>query len=99
MKEYTTEQIRNVALVGHQGCGKTSLVEALLYNSGAITRLGRIEDGTTVSDWDDDERQRQISVSTSLIPIEFNDVKINVLDAPDSRTFRVKSAMPSESPI
>lgn len=88
MKEYTTEQIRNVALVGHQGCGKTSLVEALLYNSGAITRLGRIEDGTTVSDWDDDERQRQISVSTSLIPIEFNDVKINVLDAPGFADFQ-----------
>lgn len=82
MKEYTTDQIRNVALVGHQGCGKTSLVEALLYNSGATTRIGRVEDGTTVSDWDEDEHQRQISVSTSLIPIEFNDHKINVLDAP-----------------
>ena len=82
MKEYTTEKIRNVALVGHQGCGKTSLVEALLYNSGATTRLGRIEEGSTASDWEDEEKQRQISLSTSLIPIEFNDHKINVLDAP-----------------
>lgn len=88
MKEYTTENIRNVALVGHQGCGKTSLVEALLYNSGATTRLGRIEEGTTVSDWEDEEKQRQISISTSLIPIEFMDHKINVLDAPGYTDFQ-----------
>ncbi|MBK8136324.1 MAG: elongation factor G [Chloroflexi bacterium] len=88
MKEYTTEKIRNVALVGHQGCGKTSLVEALLYNSGATTRLGRIEEGSTASDWEDDEKQRQISLSTSLIPIEFSDHKINVLDAPGYTDFQ-----------
>jgi elongation factor G len=88
MKEYTTEKIRNVALVGHQGSGKTSLVEALLFNSGGSTRIGRIEEGSTVSDWEDEEKQRQISLSTSLIPIEFSDHKINVLDAPGYTDFQ-----------
>ena len=80
MREYTSDKIRNVALVGHQSSGKTSLVEALLFNSGGLTRLGRIEEKNTVSDWDDDEKERGLSLSTSLIPIEFNDHKINVLD-------------------
>lgn len=88
MKEYTTEKLRNVALVGHQGCGKTSLVEALLFNTGGVNRLGKIEDGTTVSDWDEDEKARGISLSTSLIPIEFEDHKINVLDAPGYTDFQ-----------
>jgi elongation factor G len=82
MKEYASEYLRNVALVGHQGCGKTSLVEALLFNSGVTSRLGRVEEGTTVSDWEDDEKQRQISLSTALVPVEFEDHKINLLDAP-----------------
>lgn len=95
MKEYPTEKIRNVALVGHQGCGKTTLVEALLYNSGATTRIGRIEEGNTVSDWDDDEKTRGISLSTAIIPIEFNDTKINVLDTPGYTDFQgeVKNAI------
>lgn len=95
MKEYTTENIRNVALVGHQGCGKTSLVEALLFNTGAINRLGRIEDGSTVSDWTEDERQRGISLSTTLVPVEFQGTKINVLDAPGYTDFQgeVKNAI------
>jgi elongation factor G len=88
MKEYASENIRNVALVGHQGAGKTSLVEALLYNTGAINRLGRVEEGTTVSDWTDEERERHISLSTSLIPIEFNDTKVNVLDTPGYTDFQ-----------
>ncbi len=87
MKEYTTEFLRNVALVGHQGAGKTSLVEALLYNTGAITRLGRVEERNTVSDWDEDEKERGLSLSTSLIPIEFNDHKINILDTRASRRY------------
>lgn len=88
MKEYTSDKIRNVALVGHQGSGKTSLVEALLFNSGAINRLGKVEEKNTVSDWDEDERERGMSLSTSLIPIEFNDHKINVLDAPGYTDFQ-----------
>ncbi len=95
MKEYTTEQIRNVAFVGHQSCGKTSLVEALLYNTGAIKRIGSINEKNTVSDWDDDEKERGLSLSTSLVPIEFNDCKINVLDAPGYVDFQaeVKNAI------
>jgi elongation factor G len=88
MREYSSDNIRNVAFVGHQGCGKTSLVEALLYNTGAINRLGRVEDGTTVSDWDEDEKLRGISLSTSLIPIEYEDTKINILDTPGFTDFQ-----------
>ncbi len=95
MKEYTTDKLRNVALVGHQGSGKTSLVEAMLYNTGAITRLGRIEEKNTVSDWDEEEKERGLSLTTSLVPIEFNDVKINMLDAPGYPDFQgeVKNAI------
>jgi elongation factor G len=88
MKEYTTERLRNVALVGHQGSGKTTLVEALLFNTGALTRMGRVEDKNTVSDWDDEEKERGLSLSTALVPIEFNDTKINVLDTPGYTDFQ-----------
>lgn len=95
MKEYGTEKLRNVALVGHQGCGKTSLVEAMLFNTGAVTRLGKVEEGNTVSDWDEDEKARGISLSTAVIPVEFDDHKINVLDAPGYTDFQgeVKNAI------
>jgi elongation factor G len=95
MKEYTTEKLRNVALVGHQGAGKTTLVEALLYNTGAVNRFGKVEEGSTASDWDEDEKARGISLSTSLIPLEFQDHKINVLDAPGYTDFQgeVKNAI------
>ena len=82
MKEYASEDIRNVALTGHQGAGKTSLVEALLFNTEAINRLGTVEEGNTVSDWDNDEKERGLSLSTSLVPVEFNETKINLLDTP-----------------
>lgn len=95
MKEYTTDKIRNVALVGHQGSGKTSLVEVFLFNTGAINRLGRVEEGTTVSDWQEEEKDRGISVSTSVIPVEFEGHKINMLDAPGFTDFQgeVKNAI------
>ncbi|MBM4423832.1 MAG: elongation factor G [Chloroflexi bacterium] len=95
MKEHGTESIRNVALVGHLGSGKTSLVEAMLYNTGAATRLGKIEDGTTTSDFDDEEQRRKISVSTSLIALEFDNHKVNILDTPGFTDFvgEVKSAL------
>lgn len=88
MRVYTSEFIRNIAITGHQGSGKTTLVEAMLYNSGAISRMGRVEDGTTVSDWGEDERDRQISINTSLVPIEYADHKINILDTPGFTDFQ-----------
>lgn len=88
MKEYTSENIRNVALVGHQSSGKTSLVEALLYNTGASSRIGNISEKNMVSDWDDEEKERGLSLSTSLVPIEFQDTKINVLDTPGFTDFQ-----------
>lgn len=82
MKEYTSDRIRNVALVGHQGAGKTSLAESLLFNTGAITRMGKIEERNTVTDFDEEERSRTLSIYTALLALEYNDHKINVLDAP-----------------
>ncbi len=95
MKEYTTDKLRNIVLVGHQSSGKTSLVEAMLFNTGAITRMGRVEDGTTASDWEEEERTRKISISTSLVQLEFQDHKINVLDAPGTTDFvgEIRNAM------
>ncbi|HRE49218.1 MAG TPA: elongation factor G [Aggregatilineales bacterium] len=88
MKEYTTEFIRNVALAGHQGSGKTSLIEALLFTTGAATRMGSITEGNTVSDYDDDEKARQLSLNTSIIPIEFDNHKINLMDTPGYTDFQ-----------
>ncbi|MGC8857470.1 MAG: GTP-binding protein, partial [Anaerolineae bacterium] len=87
MKEYTTEFLRNVALVSHSGAGKTMLTEAFLHSTGVITRLGKVEDGTTVSDYDEEEIRRKISIYTSVVPIEYREVKINVLDAPGYTDF------------
>ncbi len=87
MKSFPTAQLRNVAVVGHQGAGKTSLVEALLYASGAIGRVGRVEDGTTVSDFDPEEHRRAMSVGLTLAPFEHEGHKINLLDAPGYADF------------
>src|SRR5512139_3980888 len=87
MKEYSTEFIRNIALASHSSSGKTMLAEALLHFTGATTRLGRIEDGTTVSDFEEEEHRRGISLSTSLLPIEYKDHKINLLDTPGYTDF------------
>lgn len=87
MKVYTTDKIRNVALLGHSGCGKTSLVEALAYLSGMIDRTGKTTDGNTISDFDKQEIAREISINTSVIPIEWDDVKVNILDTPGSLDF------------
>jgi elongation factor G len=87
MKVYDAPNIRNVALVGHGGCGKTSLASALLFNGGAANRLGRVEDGTAVTDYDPDEIERQISLQTALAFTEWNKTKINLLDAPGYANF------------
>ncbi len=82
MKVYTTDKIRNVAILGHGGAGKTSLVEAMALLSGLTTRLGKVDDGNTISDFDKEEQKRKFSISTSVIPIEWEDTKINILDTP-----------------
>lgn len=82
MKEYTTEKIRNIALVSHSGAGKTTLSEAFLLTSGVLNRMGSVSEGTTVSDFDDEEKRRQLSLSTSVIPVEHNSHKLNFLDTP-----------------
>jgi elongation factor G len=87
MKEYTSDLIRNVALVSHSSAGKTMLAEACLHFSGATTRLGKIEDGTTISDFDEEENRRGISVYTSVLPIEYKNAKINLLDTPGYTDF------------
>jgi elongation factor G len=87
LKTYDAKDIRNVLLVGHGGSGKTTLLEAMLFASGAITRMGTVEDGNTVSDHDPDEQRRQISVSLAMSPVEWKDVKLNVLDAPGTADF------------
>ena len=82
MKVYRTDEIRNVVLLGHGGSGKTSLVEAMAYVSGATNRMGKITDHNTISDFDKEEQKREFSISTSLIPIEWEKAKINILDTP-----------------
>lgn len=87
MKEYTTEMIRNIALASHSSSGKTMLVESILHQTGATTRLGKIEDGTTVADFEEEEIRRGISLSTALIPVEYKDYKLNFLDTPGYNDF------------
>lgn len=72
MKSYTTDKIRNLGVIGHGGEGKTTLAEAMLFNSGAIDRFGKVEDGTTTTDYDQEEIKRQISISAALAPLEWN---------------------------
>ena len=87
MKEYKSESIRNITLASHSGAGKSILGEALLFYSGAINRMGKIEDGSTVSDFDDEEHRRNITIYTSVLPVEYKDVKINLLDTPGYTDF------------
>lgn len=82
MKEYKSNNLRNVGLIGHGSSGKTSLMESLLYHTKEVDRIGRVEDGTTVSDYDVEEKKRQVSISTSVAHCEWKDVKINLVDMP-----------------
>jgi elongation factor G len=81
-------KIRNVAVSGHRGTGKTSLVEAMLFQAGAVNRLGSIEQGSTVADWDEDEQRRQMSISAALCHLEWQGRKINLIDTPGEPSFQ-----------
>jgi len=95
LKRYSGDKIRNIALCGHQGAGKTSLAEALLFDTGAIDRLGRVDDGTAKSDFDPEETRRKISINLALAPVEWKDTKLNFVDAPGYLDFvgEVSSAL------
>jgi len=82
MEVFTTDKIRNVAVLGHGGCGKTSLVEAMAYLTGQISRMGKVSDGNTISDFDKEEIKRSFSIQTSVVPVVFEQTKINILDTP-----------------
>lgn len=94
MKTYSSKKLRNVGILAHGGAGKTSLTEAMLYNAGHISRLGKVDEGTTATDYLPEEIKRQVTVSTTLAPVEWNDHKINILDTPGYADFigEVKSA-------
>lgn len=87
MNVYTTDKIRNVVLLGHSGSGKTSLAEAMGYLAGLTSRMGKVDDGNTISDYSKEEIKRKISLSTSVIPLEWEGIKINILDAPGAFDF------------
>ena len=87
MKVYKTQDIRNVVVLGHGGSGKTTLVEAMAYATGITSRQGKVDDGNTISDYDKEEIKRKFSISTSVIPIEWDFWKINLLDTPGYMDF------------
>ncbi|MCI5839702.1 MAG: elongation factor G [Peptoniphilaceae bacterium] len=82
MKKYETKNIRNLALVGHSGSGKTSITESILFKTSVIDRVGKVTSGNTVSDYSQEEKKRKVSISTSVIPVEYDDKKINLIDSP-----------------
>jgi elongation factor G len=87
MSHKPADRIRNVALIGHRGCGKTSICEALLFEAGAVNRLGRVDDGTTAADFEDDERERGMSITATVCAVEYGDRKLNLLDTPGEPSF------------
>jgi elongation factor G len=87
MKDYKTEQLRNIVLLSHQGTGKTSLTESMLLASGVLSRAGRVEDGNTVADFDPEEIERGISLSAAIVAVEWQDAKVNILDTPGTFDF------------
>lgn len=95
MKEYKSDRLRNVGIVSHGGAGKTSLTEAMLFNSGAVNRLGRVDDGSATTDFEPEEVKRKVTISTALAPCEWRDYKINFVDTPGYSDFvaEVKGAL------
>ena len=92
MKDYSVKDIRNIAVLGHGSEGKTTLVESMLFSSGAIDRQGRVEDGNTVSDFDPEEVKRHISISASVAPVEVHGKKLNMIDVPGYFDFAGEAA-------
>ena len=82
MKVYNAEQIRNVALISHVGAGKTSLIDAALYDSGAATRQGKVDEGSSIADYDPDELKRRMTLHAKVLPVEWKNTKINFIDTP-----------------
>lgn len=82
MKEYSVDKLRNICLTSHGGAGKTTLAEAMLFNTGVLDRFGKVQDGTTTTDFDPEEVKRKISISTAIAPCEWKDCKINIIDTP-----------------
>ena len=95
MQQSSPDKIRNVALLSHSGSGKTSLSEAMLFDAGAITRMGNVADGTTTSDYDPDEIKHKISINLSVLPLTWKNTKINIIDTPGYPDFvgEVRSAL------
>jgi len=95
MEQYGLETIRNLALVSHCGAGKTSIAEAMLFTAGTISRLGKVDDGTTTSDYDPDEVKRKISLNLAMLPCLWKGAKINLIDTPGYSDFvgEVKAAI------
>lgn len=87
MKVYSAEHIRNIALISHVGAGKTSLIDAALYDSGAVTRQGKVDEGSSVADFEPDELKRRMSLHTKVLPVEWKDTKINLIDTPGYADF------------
>jgi len=87
MKVYSAEHIRNVALISHVGAGKTSLIDAALYDSGAVTRQGKVDEGSSMADYEPDELKRRMSLHTKVLPVEWKDTKINLIDTPGYADF------------
>ncbi len=87
MAKYKVEDIRNIALVGHGASGKTTLADALLFKAGAVDRKGSVEDGTSVSDYDDEEKRRHFSIDTSILHLEFKGKQVHLLDTPGYSDF------------
>ncbi len=87
LKQYAPEQIRNVGLFSHGGAGKTSLAEAMLFDSGAIDRMGRPDDGAATTDFDPDETRRKMSINAAVAPVEWDGIKVNIIDVPGYADF------------
>src|SRR5438093_12293704 len=95
MKVYTAEHIRNVAMISHVGSGKTSLIDAALYDSGAVTRQGKVDEGSSIGDHDPDELKRGMTLHAKVLPVEWKNTKINFIDTPGYADFvgEVKAAL------